>query len=197
MFTKKSREVKNDFFITFIYDLKERREYIPEQYNKYEMWIRSSYIRIMFHFNSVFPNYYYWHVRHWMSAEERKMQDLLFMIHVYEDHDGVPINRREKWFFNHCWNMYSTEFSKFIVPKLQLNSEGDVPTHEYALAYYKRWLRKPSANFKKIYHGVDLYELSEIIDEVYAMNNRELKKIMNKENYEKRKLKNESHKKRK
>lgn len=195
MFTKKSREDKDALYITFLHQNGETREYIPSEYNKHEVWLRRQYIYFMFRFHKYFPNYYYWHIRHMLTAKDRKIQDLQFMIHVFNDHNGIPENRRERWFYGHCWKLYGKEFIDLIAPKIILNEEGDVPNHEYALAYYKRWLREPRPNIKISYHGVSLFELEEIFHEIDHIYHAEYIKLRNRTNYEKRKLKKETNKK--
>lgn len=187
MFTKKSRESKDGFWLSFYINGVAVGEYIPDDYNKYELWIRREYLYLLFRFSGYsMNNYYYWHVRYMLPPGSRKSEDLLFMTHVQIDHDGLPENKREKMFYKHLRKIYGLEYDTLIAPKIDLEKNGDVPTHDYALAYYKRWLRKPRPIMKQLYHGVDLFDLKYVLDEIDDIEKTGLKKAKRKMEYQKK-----------
>ncbi|MCA9349319.1 hypothetical protein KC878_04250 [Candidatus Saccharibacteria bacterium] len=142
-------------------------EYIPAEVSatyidflRYVRWILTKLHK---------PHYYYWQYRHLYDIQTRKQEDLRFIMHVWQDHQGKPTNRMEKWHYYKAMRLYGSEVEAFVLPKLRCEGKGQAITHEYALAYYKRWLYKDAdPELKCFYHGVEIDEIVELIDRMIA-----------------------------
>lgn len=135
-------------------------EYIPKDAGKFYDWYRYNLRSVQ---NKLNMPHYYWHYRHLQSPELMKIADLQFMIHVYSDHEGLPEDKWERHHYRNAYSLYSTEFENLIVPKLLEEKENRAIIHPYAVAYYKRWLKKPNPHIKQFYHGVSSYDRIELL----------------------------------
>lgn len=145
-------------------------EYVPSEYNRFENWILIKYRRILDKLN---VQHYYWHYRYLLNARSRKSEDLLFLIHVYNEHAGVPTDKHENNFYRKLFRLYDVEFTYLVQAKIdeEKNSRGIADV--YAQAYYKKWLRPKTPNMKRLYHGVDSYEIIEMLDAIIEINMKE------------------------
>jgi len=176
---------KSTFFLTFYVNGKPYTEHIPTEIGKLEASLRTEYRKILDKFGTA---HYYWHYQQYFTSKLKKSEDLLFMQHVYEEHEGDPKDKHEKKYFNKMVQLYGIEYYTLVAPKIALEKESKTATHDYALAYYKRWLAKPTPNMKRLYHGIDEYEVVEILQDIISIHKRERSKMRNKENYLLRKL---------
>jgi hypothetical protein len=166
---------KSAIFISFHYGDTLIREYIPAPISKYELKAREKYRLLQ---NKMSVPHYYWHYRHLLDPNDRKIEDLKFLIHVYEEHGGTPIDDYERKYYRSVYNLYTAEFNTLILPKLELENEGRGITHPYANAYYKKWLREKNGNLSRLYHGVDSYEMFDMYTELINNGSQEIKKLI-------------------
>ncbi|MCA9344501.1 hypothetical protein KC946_01570 [Candidatus Saccharibacteria bacterium] len=119
----------------------------------------------------------------------RKKEDIKFIFHVLEVHEGEPKLYREKLAYNRLCALYKQELDILLIPKYFADVEKEPITHMYARAYFKRWIQKPSSEWKLTYHGLDFNELLD--SEIMAIDimKKELKSMDNRYNYYKNKLK--------
>ncbi len=178
---------KNALFISFYNGEVLMREYIPAPISKYEFKARKHFRGLQDRLNV--PNYY-WHFRYLFDPTDRKIEDLKFLIHVYEDHGGTPEDDYERKYYKRVFNLYSAEFNTLIKPKLELENEGKGATHPYANAYYKKWLREKNGNLTRFYHGVDIYEMNDMLTETLYNFDKEYTKLKATSDYYNRKAKN-------
>lgn len=155
----------SDIFISYHVNGQPQLEYIPPAYNKLEDKYFDLKLRYLEYAGA--PTYY-WQYRHFLTPTLRKIEDIKFLIHVYEQHDFAPTDRVEKRHFRNAWNLYHQEFETLIRPKIDQEKEGHGIIHQYALAYYKRWLKPINPNFTRMYHGVHQYEMLEMYDELLS-----------------------------
>jgi hypothetical protein len=171
---------KNALFISFYKGDTLIREYIPAPVSKYESKARIKYRILQDKLNV--PNYY-WHFRHLLDPDNRKIEDLKFLIHVYEEHGSTPVDDYEKKYYSRVFNLYSAEFNTLIKPKLALNSIGKGANHPYANAYYKKWLREKNGNLTRLYHGVDIFEMEDMYYELLNNFDAEMNKLVATDKY--------------
>lgn len=132
---------------------------------------------------------YYWNYRYLLSGEHRKAEDLLFIIHVLEDHDGKPPTKREYRFYLKMYNLYGPEIEFLIKPYIIENKQKDPIVHPYYLAYKKRWLTSKHPQAKRLYHGIDNYELDVMFKTLMSGVTKRIKRHYNKRAYYKKVLK--------
>ena len=161
-------------------------EYVPGEYTNFENWLFGRYIVFLYKHGR---KHYYWHYRFCLSIKNRKSEDLLFLIHVYQEHDGKPTDRCEEKFYNKLLREYRNEFEYLIRPKIELESKGKGIADVYAQAYYKKWLRQKTPNMKRLYHGVDSYEVSDLLRTISQIEEKEVKRIKNRIKYANKKAK--------
>lgn len=161
-------------------------EYVPSEYNKLENWILFKYRRLLDKFN---VQHYYWHYRYLLNARSRKSEDILFMIHVYKEHGGKPTDTKEASFYNKMMRLYGVEFTYLIQAKIDEEKNSRGISDVYAQAYYKKWLRPKTPNMKRLYHGVDNYEIVEMIDTISGINMKEYEHIKSSIKYADQKVK--------
>jgi hypothetical protein len=135
-------------------------EYIPKDASNFQIWCRFKLRRVQ---NKLNIPHYYWHYRHLQSSELKKIADLQFLIHVFNDHEGLPEDKWEMRHYRSAYSLYGTEFENLLVPKLLEEKENRAIIHPYARVYYKRWLKKPNPQMKQFYHGVTRYDSLELL----------------------------------
>lgn len=156
---------KSDISMSFYINNELKHEFIPADVNKFEAFLHRNFRKILDYANV--PNYY-WHYRYLLDPTNKKIEDLKFMIHVYQKHGGEPTDKYEKRHYSHACRLYANEFTTFIIPKLDNEDVGRGISHYYAVAYYKKWLKPINSNFSRMYHGVDKYEMLDMYDELMS-----------------------------
>lgn len=179
---------KNTLYISF-YDARAQKmvnEYIPSN-------TTSIGIRLMNKFNEFYIYFgiqlYYWNYRYMLSFESRKTEDLLFIIHVLEDHDGKPPAKRERRFYSKIYSLYGPEIETLIKPYIIEKKDKDPFIHPYYIAYKKRWLTPKHSQAKRIYHGLDNYELGVMFETLMSGVRKKIEKQNNTRAYYKKLLK--------
>lgn len=132
---------------------------------------------------------YYWNLRHIMVPETIKQGDLQFIIHVIEDHDGVPTDWRERRFYNKLLKLYYYDVEWFIKPMTDENKSKDPIVHPYYLAYKKRWIKPKDSNFKRSYHGLNRAEAVEMIEIYIEQIKKRRSRFFSQKSYYKKQLK--------
>jgi hypothetical protein len=162
-------------------------EYVPANYNNFEAWIFRKYAHFLHRHGR---QQYYWHHRYLLSPRSRKSEDLLFMMHVYIEHNGEPEDKYEKNFYKKLWRMYGIEFSYLIQAKIDQEKQGKGIPDVYAQAYYKKWLTPKTPNMKRLYHGVDSYEIIDLLETMRDINWKQFHRLKNYAKYQNLKIKN-------
>ena len=161
-------------------------EYIPTETTRFGLWftnkLNDMYLRFGIQLN-------YWNLRHLLDYEMRKTEDLLFIIHVIEDHDGVAPTRRERKFYTKMNGLYGNEIEQLIKPYITEKKEQDPIVHPYYLAYKKRWIRPKDSQAKRFYHGMDRYELDVMFESLINRSKTESNNYKYKKAYYKRMFK--------
>ena len=152
-------------------------EYIPHAYTKIMHWLAD---RRFYHLALSGKDIYYWHTRYRWDPYMRKKNDIAFILHVLNAHNGEPeLPQENKWFIK-LWNLYSKELSY-----MELETAKDSPIawrkeklvlgDPYAYAYKHKWIDSTFAvaQSKTLYHGVNFTEYNRI--------NQELKKLFESE----------------
>jgi hypothetical protein len=136
-------------------------EYIPGDYSNFDYKVRDIWRNFLDIFN---VQTYYWQYRHLITPNLRKIHDLQFLIHVWTEHEGLPENRLEREHYRSVWALYGLEFTRLILPKIEIEQENRGVHHPYARAYYKRWLKPADPRMKQYYHGVGKHDRLEFIE---------------------------------
>ena len=162
-------------------------EYIPSDSSRFGMWFRS---KVTFTYRRLNIPVYYWNLRHLLDFETRKIEDLLFLIHVIEEHsDKLPLGR-ERYVYNKLYFLYRSEIENFVLPYIIEKKNRDPIIHPYYLAYKKRWLRPKYSQARRFYHGMHEYELFEMYSSLIQRVSEEGKKNLSKKRYYKKLLMN-------
>lgn len=179
---------KHAIYISF-YDENSKKvvpEHIPGDYTKFGMWIRE---RLCFLYFKLGIESNYWNFRYVLDFETRKTEDLLFIIHVLEEHDGKPPYWRERLFYERLVWKYDAEVRTFILPYINEKNEQNPIVHPYYLAYKKRWLKPKYSQTRRFYHGMDINELSVLMDSFKDRRKAWAQNYRNKHTYYKKQLK--------
>lgn len=161
---------KSEIHISFLYENDLINEYIPTEINK---WFCSLLNKRLFYFIEHRKPIYYNHMRHLLPFNIRKMQDLNFIKHVYDIHDGQPEDIKEFRIFERLQEYYGPEYDSLIKPKYDEEKEGRGIADVYARAYYQKWLRKKLPEFSLLYHGANGEELLATVKLVNEINSKE------------------------
>ena len=146
---------RTELHISFFIDGKLLNEYIPANIPRWQYWILDK--RINYRINHGKPIYYN-HVRYLMPHDIKKMQDLNFLKHVFEIHDGQPTDSTEYKIFERLYEYYELEYEYLVRPKYDAEKENRGVEDVYARAYYRKWLRKKIPEISLQYHGADAKE---------------------------------------
>jgi|GEM_PF-5716200 len=178
---------KYDLYISF-YDEDKNKivpEYIPGETTAIGMWFKNK-LDDIYSFLGMQTNY--WNLRHLLDAEMRKRGDILFIMHVLEEHDGRPSGWRERRFYLKLLRLYRNEIEHLILPYLIEMKELDPIVHPYYLAYKERWIRPKNSQTRRFYHGMSSEESRIMTHTFIEQINSENAKERNKVAYRKRKL---------
>lgn len=190
MFRRKKIPRSDSLYISFVNKQgKMENEYIPRNTTRLRKWLekRRQAVYIKLGIDEHYANY-----RYILSDDIIKQEDILFIIHVLEQHDGKPDYRRERWFYEKLRLLYQEEIDIFIKPLIEYEKKNGVAiTHPYGRAYYKRWISKQNSDMKRLYHGVNPIEASEIIDSMMDKLLSILKAQARKQSYYDKKLQKE------
>lgn len=152
------------------------QEYIPKDLHGIEVWLFDHYRKLLSKFNK---NQYYWHFRYMFDAHSRKIEDIKFLKHYYERHlDDNDVDKIEKRHFYRAYRLYHEEFSVLLVPKWVKEKQYKGVSHPYAIAYHKNWTRDVNPQLSRIYHGINNYEVIEMLELMIAQDNTEIKKAL-------------------
>lgn len=128
-------------------------------------------------------NVYYWDFRFLYLPKERKARDLAFIVHVLNDHNGQPSDKKELRHYGSAIKRYQHEVDYFIYK----NDDGRVLNlkevkfkHPYEQAYKKQWGQiSEIADFKRLYHGINRGEFIDIVKrDVNILNSKYPKKYL-------------------
>lgn len=165
---------KDQLHISFYsIDGKQQIEYVPKDFGWLRYLIRNYYFRFLLRYNIPL---YYWNIRGILISKHRKAEDLRFIHHVKTEHDGKPKLWRERLHYAYASMIYDQEYERFaevIFNHYETKKPIDDP---YIKAYAKKWSLKRSAQWRTLYHGVDMHEYEALLDEVAADHKRYFRK---------------------
>jgi hypothetical protein len=190
MFRRKKSPRKDSLYLAFYSnDNRLEYEYIPNDASRLRRWLekrrRDVYLKLGI-------EEHYGNYRHILLGDSIKIEDIAFIIHVLEQHNGIPEYRRESWLYTKLSYLYRNEIEIFIKPYIEYEKKGSAITHPYGRAYYKRWMIRQNPELKRMYHGINSVESSEIKDAFLEKINRRIKRVGDKQRYYDNKLKNGS-----
>lgn len=145
-------------------------EYVPSDYSFIGNRFRDYYAAYRSKFGL---QLYYWQLRFMYRPKERKVYDLNFMMHIDKDHDGKPemIMERIHYYFAKQKYLPELNFIKSMdMPGWRMEHSKDIylQKHPYVKAYKQNWIKNfdESPNWKLLYHGVHILELSPVLDKL-------------------------------
>ena len=189
MFKRKKSPRKDSLYISFYNsDKKIANEYIPADASKLRSWLETRRHKIYWKYGI---EEHYGNYRHVLIGDSIKIEDIAFIMHVLEQHNGRPDYRRERWLFNSLSYLYKDEIENFILPYIENEKKGSAIIHPYGRAYYKRWMIRQNPDLIRMYHGVNFEESFEIRDAFFEKIDRLIKRHQNKQTYYDKKLKDE------
>lgn len=165
----------------------EQTEYIPRRLMQIEIKAYMAYRRVLDYLGY---KHYYYHYRSYYPGPTRKKEDFRFMIHVINDHKGNPVDPTEARHYQKLRNLYYPEFDYFIAPYVVDGEVKNGIEDIYVRSYYKRWITKrTSPEIKRMYHGVDAYELAEILPIVLKQSEVEFNRLKSRIKYHEKRAK--------
>lgn len=161
----------SEFHIAFYRNNTLVTEYIPSNTSSFMSYFYDKRLLLLIKYRKPI---YYAHVRYLMPYALRKMQDLTFLKHVYEDHGGHAEDQKEQAIFDRLEEYYGTEYEALIKPKYDEEKEGRGIEDAYARAYYRKWLRKKVPEISILYHGADAVDVLNGMKLFDTLNRKEL-----------------------
>lgn len=187
MFRRKKVLRSDSLYISFLNkEGKMTHEYIPRDATRLRRWLEK---RRRAAYRKYGIEDHYGNIRHVLIGDGIKIEDIAFIIHVLEQHNGNPEYSRERWLYNKLQFLYHDEIEQFIKPYIEYEKKGSAITHPYGRAYYKRWIMKQNADLKRMYHGVNSDEVIEMADALIEKIDRRIKRNQDKQRYYDNKLK--------
>jgi hypothetical protein len=156
-------------------------EHIPHDLAKLEIWLRQQYTLYRIKHNK---DIYYWHTRFWYSPQKRKQEDIKFIRHVWEVHDGEPVDQAEQRWFKRLWSNYGKELA-YVESELAKDSssarKGLTPrrSHPYAVGYISRWYTPDTQVPEEVmlYHGIQTSDFVDLFDMLERQDERNMQEL--------------------
>lgn len=162
-------------------------EYIPRRTSRFGFCAFQLYRRVL---NKFGVPHYYIHYRHLYSGPTRKAEDFRFLMHVIADHDEQPEDHYERRHFERILALYEPEFSALIRPIIGKDYKKAGVADNYIRAYYRNWLTKQtSPDLRRLYHGVEGYEMVELLPKLYRNSDTHRSRVLKRINYHQKRAK--------
>ena len=159
-------------------------EFIPLPTKKYEYFFYDLKRRLC---DKIGIKHYYYHYRHYLTGPSRKIEDSRFLTHVIKEHEGIPDDVHERRHYKTLRRLYYPEFDFFMEPYINEDVSAVGVADNYVRAYYKTWISKQvSPQLKRMYHGVDYYELKDLLPLLLKQSRAEYTRHMKRSNYHKK-----------